>query len=136
MRIMQTAREDDEQMALMEWAERSRGRWPELRLLLHIPNGGSRGVVEAARFKAMGVKAGVPDLFLPAARCGYHGLWIELKRAKGGRVSPEQMAWLGALEVQGYAAKVCHGWEEAAAALKDYLEGRWKRDEGSDAGRA
>ena len=125
--------EDAEQMALMEWAERSAGRWPALRLLMHIPNGGSRGPVEAARFKAMGVRAGVPDMFLPAPRGGYCGLWIELKRRKGGRVTPEQLAWLGALRFEGYAAAVCRGWEEAAAALKRYLEGKWTDDQKADA---
>ena len=54
--------EDEEQIALMKWAAVMSGRYPELRLMYHIPNGGARSKPEAARFKAMGVKKGVPDI--------------------------------------------------------------------------
>lgn len=118
-----TPREDDEQMALMRWAAYEAGKWPELRLLIHVPNGGKRGKAEAARFKAMGVKAGVSDIFLPVARGGYHGLWIELKRAEGGVVSKAQMEWIGAMRLQGYRAEVCRGWEDAARVIMGYLGG-------------
>lgn len=60
--------EAEEQATLFSWAAMKRGKYPELDLLFHIPNGGSRGKAEAARFKAEGVKPGVPDLFLPVAR--------------------------------------------------------------------
>jgi len=56
--------EDNEQICLMEWAAAQSGKFPELSLIFHIPNGGKRNAREAARFKRMGVKAGVPDLFL------------------------------------------------------------------------
>lgn len=118
-----TATEDSEQQALFRWAAYERGRWPELDLLLHVPNGGYRGKAEAGRFKAMGVKSGVPDLFLPVARRGFHGLWIELKRAEGGRVSANQRAWITMLSEQGYRAEVCHGWNEAAELITAYLGG-------------
>ena len=114
--------EDAEPMALFRWAELQAGKYPELRLLFHIPNGGSRGKAEAGRFRAMGVKAGVPDLFLPVARQGMHGLFIELKRQKGSRVSKEQQTWGTALYKQGYAAHVCYGWEDAMRVILRYLE--------------
>lgn len=117
----QIATESAEQATLFSWARMMAGKWPELRLLFHIPNGGSRGKVEAARFKAEGVKAGVPDLFLPVARGSHHGLFIEMKRREGGRVSAEQKEWIAALTEQGYRAEVCHGWEEAAALIEIYL---------------
>lgn len=79
--------EAEEQTELFAWAELLRGRFPELRLLYHVPNGGSRNRIEAARLQAQGVKAGVPDLCLPVARGKYHGLYIELKRTRGGRIS-------------------------------------------------
>lgn len=65
--------EEDEQIALFLWAKMASATMPELDLLYHIPNGGSRGKAEAGRFKASGVKAGVPDIFLPVARGGKHG---------------------------------------------------------------
>ena len=116
--------EGTEQATLFSWAKMQEHKWPELRLLFHIPNGGSRGKVEAAHFKAEGVKAGVPDLFLPVARGPYHGLFIEMKRQKGGKVSDAQKAWISALIDQGYLAVVCYGWKDAAELIEDYLDER------------
>lgn len=77
---------------------------------------------EAARLRAQGVKSGVPDLCLPVARGGNHGLYIELKRQRGGRISEEQVRWIDGLLEQGYAAAICKGWQEAASAIIDYLQ--------------
>lgn len=115
-------READEQEALFRWAAYEAGRWPELRLLYHVPNGGSRNLVEAARLKAQGVRPGVPDICLPVARAGLHGLYIELKRRRGGRLSGDQRAWIEALRRAGYRALVCEGFDAARAAILEYLE--------------
>ena len=88
----------------------------------HIPNGGKRGKAEAGRFRAEGVKAGVPDICLPVARGGHHGLYIELKRTGRSETSDAQKEWLDALAGQGYKAVVCKGWEMAAEAVLAYLE--------------
>ena len=122
-----TATEGAEQATLFSWAEMRSIKYPELRLLFHIPNGGSRGKAEAARFKAEGVKAGVPDLFLPVARGPYHGLFIEMKRQSGGRTSEAQRKWLAALAAEGYFTTVCYGWKEAAELIEDYLKRRCGR---------
>ena len=114
--------ESVEQQLLFRWARFYVSKYPELALLYHIPNGGSRRKSEAGRFKAEGVKAGVPDLFLPAARGNFHGLYIEMKRKAGGRVSADQKAWINALSKQGYAVRVCLGWEDAARTLEEYLQ--------------
>ena len=102
--------------------ERARRR---LALLHAIPNGGKRSKSEAARMKAAGVKPGVPDMFLPVAREGCHGLYIELKRRDGGRVSTEQTAWMEALARQGYKTALCHGWDAAREEIQRYLGGKW-----------
>lgn len=120
--------ESTEQICLFRWAAAERHRYPELALLFHIPNGGKRGKAEASIFKAEGVKAGIPDLCLPVARGGYHGLYIELKRQRGGKVSPEQKEIIRQLTGQGYMAEVCRGWEEAADLIADYLEGTCKKN--------
>lgn len=119
--------ESQEQQLLFEWAALSAGKWPELALMYHIPNGGSRSKSEAGRFRAEGVKAGVPDICLPVARGGYHGLYIELKRVKGGRVSTPQQGWIAALRDQGYCACVCKGWDDAAHVIKKYLENKTEK---------
>lgn len=121
LRLLPT--EAEEQTTLLSWCGMQEGRYPELGLLFHIPNGGKRGKAEAARFRAEGVKAGVPDLMLPVARGSYHGLFVEMKRRAGGQVSREQKKWLERLREQGYATAVCRGWEEASKALQWYLEG-------------
>lgn len=115
--------EAQEQTALIKWSQQPKVRtaYPELKLLFHIPNGGRRDAVEARHLKAMGVKAGVPDLFLPVPSGHYHGLWIEMKSEKG-RTRSEQDWWLAELSKQGYAACVCHGWKEAAGTIRGYLE--------------
>lgn len=116
--------EAQEQTTLFEWARLQRGKYPELDLLFHVPNGGSRNKAEAGRLRAEGVKAGVPDICLPVPRGKYHGLYIELKRKRGGRIDPAQMAWIEALMKQGYSVAICKGWETAAEIILNYLEGK------------
>lgn len=109
-----------EQEALFEWAAYNVGKYPELRLLYHIPNGGRRDAKEASFLKRQGVKAGVPDLCLPVARGGYHGLYIELKYGKN-KPTKEQISWMEALSAQGYKVGVCYSWQAAADGLLCYL---------------
>ena len=113
--------EAQEQTTLFQWARIMEKFWPELRLLHHIPNGGSRNPIEGRNLKMQGVKAGIPDIFLPCARGQYHGLYIEMKRQKGGRVSLEQKKMLLALQHEGYRVCVCRGWEEAKNAITEYM---------------
>lgn len=117
--------EEYEQICLFKWAALESGAHPELALLHAIPNGGKRIPREAARMKAGGVKAGVPDMFLPVAREGCHGLYIELKRRHGGKVSHQQIAWMDALARQGYKVSLCLGWDAARAVIQQYLGGEW-----------
>ena len=114
--------EEAEQAAIFEWAEYEKRKYPELELLHHVPNGGKRDAKTASILKRCGVKAGVPDLVLPVARCGYHGLYIELKVGKN-RTSSNQKKWLKSLNAQGYKAEVCYGFNEATNMILRYLEG-------------
>jgi len=86
-----------------------------------VPNGGKRDPRTAARLKAEGVKAGIPDVNCDVARGGWHGLRLELKRTKGGRVEPEQVERHEALRVQGYRVEVCRGGDAAWDVLCEYL---------------
>jgi hypothetical protein len=114
--------ESDEQQALFQWATYNEVKHPELKLLHAIPNGGKRYKTTAIRLKNEGVRAGVPDLSLPVARHGKHGLYIEMK-ATHGKLSENQKQWKEALDNQGYIVMVCWGWEAAKDALLWYLEG-------------
>lgn len=109
-----------EQTTLFEWAAIRSVKTPELNLLYHIPNGGSRNKLEAVNLKRQGVKAGVPDLCLPVPRGAYHGLYIELKAGKN-KPTEKQKDWIVWLRSQNYAAEVCRGWEEAAETIQSYL---------------
>ena len=113
--------EAQEQTALFQWAAMMQGRIPELALLHSVPNGGSRHPIEAVHLKQQGVKAGIPDIFLPCARGEWHGLYIEMKRRKGGRVSVEQKKMILALRAQGYKVEVCRGLEEAKTTICEYF---------------
>lgn len=75
--------EDTEQMSVMDWARWNQNAHPELELLHHCPNGGSRNKAEAVKLKQMGVKAGIPDLCLPVPMGMYNGLYIEMKYDTG-----------------------------------------------------
>ena len=121
---MSIQREASEQAALFRWVAFIRVTLPETNLLYHIPNGGKRDRREAAKLKQQGVRAGVPDLCLPVARSGYHGLYIELKVEKN-KPTELQLEWLAALKQQGYAAVVCYGWQEAANIIENYLGGNF-----------
>ena len=109
-----------EQAKLFQWAALMSGVCPQLKLLYHIPNGGSRNAIEAANLKKQGVKAGVPDICLPVPNKGYHGLYIELKYGKN-KPSENQKQWIKALDKQGYRAVVCYGCVEAQKEICSYL---------------
>jgi hypothetical protein len=113
--------EAQEQEALFRWAAYAAGKWPQLRLLFHVPNGGTRHPAEAAHMKAQGVKPGVPDICLPVPVGRFAALYIELKRKKGGRVSEDQRGWIEALNRAGNRAVVCRGWDEAREEIVRYL---------------
>ena len=112
--------EDTIQAQVIAWANKQTKVYPELSRLFHIPNGGQRHVLVAVNLKRQGVKAGVPDLFLPVPRFGCHGLWIEMK-TQDGAISASQKGWIGYLQGAGYRVKVCRSFEEARVTLIDYL---------------
>ena len=113
--------EEIEQEHVFLWASMEERAYPELAMLYAIPNGGKRAIKTAVALKKQGVKRGVPEMCLPVARGGYHGLYVELKRQKGGTVSDEQREWIAALNTQGYKAIICHGAEEAIEQIRGYL---------------
>lgn len=121
--------EHAEQAALFEWASIMQQQYPELWMLAAIPNGGFRHIVTAVKLKREGVKQGYPDVLLDVARGGYHGLRIEMKRQKGGILSPHQKRWRESLTDQGYQVAVCHGAGEAIDAVEKYLNSGAEKQE-------
>ncbi|MHB8372246.1 MAG: VRR-NUC domain-containing protein [Thermoplasmataceae archaeon] len=121
--------EHAEQVALIRWCRLNEEKHPALKLIYAVPNGEMRHPAVANRLQAEGVKKGVPDLFLPAMRSIYGGLYIEMKRESSrpkrggsGGMSPDQQDWRLALLEAGYRHAVCYGFEEARQEIEDYLE--------------
>jgi hypothetical protein len=112
--------ESSQQIALFAWAALEAIQRPELKNLFSIPNGGFRNPREAARLKAEGARAGVPDVCLAWPANGYHALYIELKVGKN-RTSEDQDKWLARLTQAGNKTAVCYGWEAARNEINNYL---------------
>ncbi len=114
--------EHAEQVALIAWwALACREFGIDESLLFAVPNGGARNPITGRRLKDEGVRRGVPDLMLAMPNDDHSGLFIELKKRNGGRVSEEQRHVLEELTRAGYKAVVCHGWEEAMQEILVYL---------------
>ncbi len=111
-----------EQCAIFRLAQLYSRQWPELRFLNGSLNGVRLTIGQAVKCKNTGMKSGYPDLFLPIKRGSYSGLFVELKRVKGGRVQPEQKLWAAMLTSQGYRHEFCKGCEAAWKVITDYLE--------------
>lgn len=76
-------------------------------------NGVGTSPAQRSRMAALGVQRGVPDVLVFEAAHGRAGIAIELKRASGGVVSPEQRRWVEWLTARGWLAFVAHGADEA-----------------------
>ena len=112
--------EDTEQINVIQWAEWNVSRYPELRWLYHVPNGGSRNKAEAIKLKQMGVKAGVSDLCLPFPKGSYCGLFIEMKY--GDNVQQKsQKEFLAAMAGAGHFVTTCYSAEDAIKIIEEYL---------------
>src|SRR5262250_643515 len=105
------------QVALIKWVTTVRDLYPVLKLLYAIPNGGDRDLRVARKLKAEGVLSGVADLCLPAARHGYHGLYIEMKSDEGA-ATEEQKEFLRGISAEGYCAVIAQGVDEAKETLE------------------
>lgn len=111
--------EHDEQTLLIKWFDI---QYKNKFVLFSIPNGGARNLYVAKKMKAEGVRAGVPDLFLAVPNKDYAGLFIEMKKEKGGVVSEYQKIMLSRLEQAGYKCIVCKGFDHAKAEIEEYLK--------------
>ena len=120
--------EHDEQVAVVQWW---RQQYPKFAGLLFASANGlylggtpRQRAVRWSLFEKSGGRAGVADLFLALSSRGFHGLWIEMKAVKGGRLSQDQAEFIADMTAQGYMAICCKGADEAIGAIKSYLDGR------------
>jgi hypothetical protein len=126
--------EHDEQVAFVTWARENQRTHPELRNLFAVPNGaklpytvnaaGERHSRQGVYLRAEGLESGVPDLLLAVARCGFHGLFLEMKR-KGNKPTAEQLDWHARLKAEGYAVVIPYSAEQAREYTLAYLTGKF-----------
>ena len=119
--------EHAEQCAVMDWVHANTARLPGLALIhsslngAHLQGDKRQRVRQVNKHKRAGMLPGVADLFLPVARGGFFGMFIEMKRAKGGKLSENQTWFLSQVCSQGYYDCVAHGAEQAIAQLEWYM---------------
>lgn len=93
-----TMSESEEQICLFRWAQWACCKYPELKLLFHVPNEGKRSVYTGARMRSEGLRAGK------------------------NKPTANQIEWLSSLEEQGYMTAICYGWEAAKVVIENYLK--------------
>ena len=110
--------EDHEQQLVAEYLRLKRIDF------IHVPNGGSRNVIEARKLKRMGVTPGVSDfiIFTPPKDLGFiHGA-IELKALDGRPPTREQLDFLERRAKQYWLVNWCKG----SAAAIEWIKIHWR----------
>jgi hypothetical protein len=111
--------EHTEQVALFSILALYEGKYPELRWIHAIPNGGKRHVATAVKMKAEGVKAGVWDVFVPVAVDDKCGCYIEMKYGSN-KFTSKQVQFQHEVG-DAYEWYCCYSAIEAAHAIGEYL---------------
>lgn len=93
----------------------------------HTFNEGKRTPWEGALMKALGLRAGVPDIYIDYPTKTYHGLRIEVKErspatGRYGRPTAAQIKRVNRLNELGYCARFCYGFDETIKTITDYLK--------------
>ena len=89
-----------------------------------IPNGAwlagtpAKRAAVMASLKRQGLRTGASDIVCMLPCRPYSGLYLELKRDKKSKPTPEQLGFLSIAAECGYAAEVAHGLQEAIAVFK------------------
>lgn len=84
-------------------------------------NEGRRHPGYTAELKRRGLRPGCPDIIIleaPPLHESARGVMIEMKRAKGGVVSENQVKFFEDAEPIGWLCKVCFGADEALEYLR------------------
>ena len=136
-----------EQGALFCWANSApvRQKFPDFyntetkRCKMYATNQNFVDAVKGARAKQIGIQSGVADIFIPLARHGMHGLYVELKidpdhpqnqrvgktgepiAPKRGRASEEQTSFAKQVRADGYGWAIAEGWKQASDIISLYL---------------
>lgn len=118
--------EDDECIRFSNWL--SLNKIPHCHIANESRSGSRSAMIRGAKLKRMGQSRGVWDyeVYVPikgitgTVDC-YELVKIEMKRKKGGVVSPEQKVWGKIYEKAGISCKVCKGADEAIDFVKSMI---------------
>jgi hypothetical protein len=114
---MKIGKEDQEQIIIFDWL-----RFMKLDdISFHVGNERKCSPQAGALFKRKGIKAGVSDIFIMRPKAPFHGLIIELK-VKPNKPTDLQLAFLSAMNSEGYLAVVRYSADEAIATICEYLQ--------------
>lgn len=99
-------------------------------LLIQVPNGAYLGAdaktraITMGKLKKTGLQPGCFDYILPVPKWSERipGLWLEMKRTRGGTVSADQKEFMEHMLDLGWQCNVCKGWIAAAEVIADYLQ--------------
>lgn len=115
-----TTSEHDLQKSCVQWFRYTYPKYAKL--LMAIPNGARRTKFERTQALEEGLVAGLPDLFLAVPNKKMHGLWIEMKNGKAGRVSDKQTEMIQKLWEQGYDVRIARTFDDFETIVMDYLK--------------
>jgi hypothetical protein len=106
--------EEQEQKLLVQWLELKKIKYSAI-----AHSTFTKSIKQKVKNKAMGLKKGVPDMMILLKD---KLLFIEMKRIKTGKVSPEQIEWLEMLnKIDGVHTFVAYGAEEAIKFVNSHL---------------
>lgn len=119
--------EDDECIVFHRWLELN--QIPHAHIANESRSSSKNAMIRGAKLKRMGQSRGYfdYDVFIPikgvdgTVDC-YELIKIEMKRKKGGTVSPDQKKWQQIYELTGIPARICKGADEAIAFVEEYLQ--------------
>lgn len=119
--------EDDECIAFADWLRFN--NIPAAHIANESRSSNRSAMIRGAKLKRMGQSRGVWDyeVFVPQYSLidgevdDYQLLKIEMKRQKGGTVSPEQKEWQKIYETAGIPCRICHGADEAIDFVKEFM---------------
>ena len=85
-----------------------------------IPNSTFTSIGARVRNKMSGLRKGLPDMLMIINK---RLVFIEMKKKKGGVVSPEQLEWMSRLnECESVYCYVCEGFESAKEKIDFHLK--------------
>jgi len=120
--------ETDLQKAIIQFI---RAQYPKVKVIASM-SGQKRTMFEQVQAKALGMEKGVPDLFVAQPRVLhyfdnpdnpviYHGLFLEIKAGKTGKVSKEQVEYMAELINVGYLCHVVRDLDQAMKIINEHL---------------